>query len=355
MKKMIKLLPCLLCLILLLSFTACDNSDNDPFTNFYNGKSEEFTFTKWYSGEQMFNVSVEEGVTKVSYVKPSGLTYASVSAEVKGKLSNFGYVNFIVTSSKDVALLVRLGDASSFFLEHDAIFRPDETERTYSYKITNTNYLDDLDAVHIYPDPGLAGMGFAGNFEIKRAWFSKEMPQGAKHVNDPITFEMPNLHWVGQWSNDVTWTGYQLQETELGEVRIIARDAAEWAIVNRKLEWITEVTQDCDQYIKIRFTNEDASITRLRFYFRADRSVYVDNDPRGIEYWLYYEYRLGDYSYTQGDELVEIVLPIEMALKSLHNNMKQGINLTIFIESHPTQSGYDGNGSLIIHSVETFK
>ncbi|MFF2483852.1 hypothetical protein [Paenibacillus sp. NPDC058071] len=150
---------------------------------------------------------------------------------------------------------------------------------------------------------------------------------------------------VGEWINEAVWTGYHLSPTEEGEVSIKFDHTADYASVRRKLN-IGNANQ-----LMLQFVNLNQSITHMELYLRGDKKQFIEDSNGG--YWLYHEAFVGSYKAGASQKgTIQLTYDISAALSELQDNLTDGVQLVMMIESHPnSKASYDRKGSMTVQSV----
>lgn len=304
------------------------------YYNIYDGKKSpsEYHLKNWYTNEETgisSTVNEDDGSTEISFNKKT--EYNQAECSVAGYFSDFSYLNFKLSGqtkitsngqvqSKNVSLEAQikfnLSESKYDQVIGEEIFEVGKEETIISIKIPSkkTCYMDLIDSVWLFPEPGsknsaTAGgtVTYSGSFTIYDVWFSKELPDDVKKDNilepsgSSSSVNETALKAVGKdtWYNETTWTNYNISWSKnpdyLVDISSAAQGVAEWGYVSVQL---TDVKQT-DTQLKFTFVDKMDSKTHkptvsyIRFRLRGSPTGMFDDGVNS--YMKYHDQDLVDW------------------------------------------------------------
>lgn len=300
-------------------FVYDEEKENDARFSVYDGTGNEFHFGgKWYpveanSGLEANNAyKMQDGttVTELYYTKLK--TYSAFASKVHGPLDKFNYVNFTLSSDRDMLLMAQLNYTTTKtpteqtdHLTGEESFEVGMQKQTYTIRIPDSRdcYLNLFEDVWLFPEAGETGADFTGSLFVHDAWFSTEAPEGAKVMEPGVSGGVQERAYRrnGQstWYNETSWTKYTLklpQDSSDGLIQISASGAASWGFVSVQLdEFDVQDTKLVFKYIDN--SSEGNSVEYIRFRLRG-APIEMVND--GINtYMTYHDKDLPDWIYNE--------------------------------------------------------
>ena len=377
MKRLFKYISILFANLLIVSCSSNSvkhynpyNVDADEYANIYKGDKEDFYLHSWYEADADI-IRIEEdfdtGLVKANYRKGVNYEYTYMYTSVCGPFADFTYINFFAkgTPGKSITFRVCYDEIDlekSNVLGNDVSFSLGENYEIYTLKVKGTykTRLDLVKRVCIFPEIGLSGSSIRDSFSFKSCWFSKEMPEGAKWVNEGVDTGDTTIN-VNGWRTQ-SWTFYTLYDKGNGLTGLTYNMAAEYAYIEKDID----INED-DNVLRFSFENilsvdDKLSVSHIVFKISGDVKEHIV-DGVEYDYYTYYDSIPYIYDLTKSDEimpdennLITLNIPISSALSTIGNHHENGYRLTLLIESRVDDFDkflFSRDGHMIIHDTYT--
>lgn len=313
---------------------------------------EDIKVEEFLSYDSSYTIEQENGVASIDYARAtSGTQYIDCIVPSSDSKKNIGYINLTLSADKKTA--VRINSTLNYYdgLSKeivDATFYIDENKETYSVAVpSSVAFVELINTISITPAPYLCGSSAKGTLYIDSVTLTANTSESYEQVESFACSDRENnLQSTNGYTNDNSWSGYEIVANASNEIDVSLSGASEWASIIKQFDSFDE-----DKFtLNINFNNNSNSITNIVFLLRGDVDTYYDLGDYG--YWSYYEATLGTYTYSGGGENASVGYDMTSAIEYIKLNASTGYKLVMYIESHPTYiSGYDGYGSMSISDV----
>ncbi|MDD4000313.1 MAG: hypothetical protein PHX62_05415, partial [Bacilli bacterium] len=199
--------------------------------NEYNGTAVNFNFnSKWerfVSTEEVYNITVDGTVTKVTVEKSTGAEWACIQALVKGEFSKFDYVVAKVKGNVGQNLMLKAANG----YENQITLNGNEQYVAVDISAMTANDKNAINAIFFF---GYAGKASGtGNFEIIEAYMTEEFDTGIeKNVYDGVSETFSINYWYDGGEGVYTITNDN--ETVINYVK--GKDSSTFAAAKAYLE-----------------------------------------------------------------------------------------------------------------------